>query len=174
MLVALAEARRALGEGEMPVGCALVCEDSRNVLATARNATNAQLNATAHAEVLALRAFYAAFPSALAARARLRRCTLFVTVEPCIMCAAALAACGVTRVVFGCPNDKFGGCGTLLSVHEGAAVCLYGEASAGSVAGGSAAEGGFAVVQNVRKEQAVGLLKDFYRRPNPRVAASPV
>lgn len=51
-------------------------------------------------------------------------CQLFVTVEPCIMCAGALALLGFGQVYFGCGNDRFGGCGSILSVHEtGCGTC---------------------------------------------------
>ena len=49
---------------------------------------------------------------------RTRRAELYVTCEPCIMCAAALSLVGLRRVVFGCANDRFGGCGSVLAVHE--------------------------------------------------------
>jgi tRNA(Arg) A34 adenosine deaminase TadA len=53
-----------------------------------------------------------------------RRCELYVTCEPCIMCAAALSLLRFRRVVFGCANDRFGGCGSVLAVHaQGAAPC---------------------------------------------------
>jgi tRNA(Arg) A34 adenosine deaminase TadA len=55
------------------------------------------------------------------------RCTLYVTVEPCIMCAGALSILRFKEVVFGCGNDRFGGCGSILSVHEeGAGACGHG------------------------------------------------
>lgn len=51
-------------------------------------------------------------------QAKLRQVTCYVSVEPCIMCAAALRIVGIKRVVMGCGNEKFGGCGTVLSVHN--------------------------------------------------------
>lgn len=52
------------------------------------------------------------------------RCQLYVTCEPCIMCAGALSLLGIPRVVYGCPNDKFGGCGSIVPVHQqGCGTC---------------------------------------------------
>ena len=52
------------------------------------------------------------------------RCELYVTCEPCIMCAGALSLLGFKRVIYGCPNDKFGGCGSVLDIHvKGCGSC---------------------------------------------------
>ncbi|XP_020577986.1 tRNA-specific adenosine deaminase 2-like [Phalaenopsis equestris] len=53
---------------------------------------------------------------------RFSSCDLYVTCEPCIMCAAALSILGIREVYYGCANDKFGGCGSILSLHEGASL----------------------------------------------------
>lgn len=82
---------------------------------------------------------------------------LFVTVEPCIMCAAALAKLRVKRVCFGCHNDRFGGCGSVMALHEG-----------GGGGGGGAP---FPIVAGVRAAEAIALLRDFYSRSNPSVTA---
>ena len=85
------------------------------VLARAHNATNATKNGTRHAELVAIDHILLErkLPPAV-----LAECDVYVTCEPCIMCAGALALVRVRRVVFGCRNDRFGGCGSILSVHQ--------------------------------------------------------
>jgi tRNA(adenine34) deaminase len=100
---ALREARAAAARGEVPVGAAVLAPDS-TVLACAGNRTEADADASAHAEMLALRA---------AARRlgtpRLIGCDLFVTLEPCPMCAAAMVHFRIRRLVFGAYDTKGGG-----------------------------------------------------------------
>jgi tRNA(adenine34) deaminase len=106
MRLALAEAREAAGRGEVPVGAIIVC--GGEVLARAANRTIAQQDATTHAEMLVLRAA----ASALGAW-RLSDCTLYVTLEPCAMCAGAIVLSRVGRVVFGAWDDKAGMAGSV-------------------------------------------------------------
>ena len=101
MLSALEEARNALASREVPVGCTFVCGRTGQVLATGRNRMTERCNATSHAELLAASYVLASSPTPEIGRARLRECTLYVTVEPCVMCAAAMLSLGVKRIVFG-------------------------------------------------------------------------
>ena len=103
---ALEAARSAAGAGDVPVG-ALVVRDGV-VIARAANRTLRDSDPTAHAEVLALRA-----ASASLGRWRLDDCTLFVTLEPCAMCAGAIVLARVQRVVFGAWDDKAGMAGSV-------------------------------------------------------------
>ncbi len=103
MLHALAEARAAAARGEVPVG-AVVLDPQGAVLAAAGNRTEAEHDASAHAELLALRAAARRVGSP-----RLPGCDLVVTLEPCAMCAAAAAMFRVRRVVFGAYDPKGGG-----------------------------------------------------------------
>ena len=107
---ALAEARLALATGDVPVG-ALVCDAGGSVLARGHNAREALQDPTAHAEVLALRA-----AAAVRGSWNLSGLTLAVTVEPCTMCAGALVAARIERVVFGCWEPKTGAAGSLWDV----------------------------------------------------------
>jgi tRNA(adenine34) deaminase len=108
---ALEVARGAIATGDVPVGAVLV--DARGVeLAAACNAREATGDPTAHAEMLALRA--GAYR--LGAGWRLTGCTLAVTVEPCTMCAGALVAARVDRLVFGAWEPKTGAVGSLWDV----------------------------------------------------------
>jgi tRNA(adenine34) deaminase len=106
MAVALAEARLAAEAGEVPVGAVVV--RNGEVIARASNRTIRDQDATAHAESLAIRAASAALDSW-----RLEGCTLYVTLEPCAMCAGALVLARVDRVVFGAWDPKAGMAGSV-------------------------------------------------------------
>lgn len=101
MKMALAEARQAAEEGEIPVGCVIVCQG--HVLAKAHNFTERLNDVTAHAEMQAI----TAAEDALGGK-YLSDCTLYVTVEPCVMCAGAIGWAQVKRVVFGAKDEKRG------------------------------------------------------------------
>ena len=103
MELALQEARAAAARGEVPVG-AVVLDGAGVVLAMAGNRTEADHDASAHAELLALRA-----AAQVRGSARLPDCTLVVTLEPCPMCAAAISAFRVGKLVFGAYDPKGGG-----------------------------------------------------------------
>ncbi len=102
MREALEEAARAEAEGEVPVG-AVVVEGGR-IIGRGHNAPIGRSDPTAHAEILALREAAAA-----ARNYRLEEATLYVTLEPCVMCAGALVAARVHRLVFGARDLRFGG-----------------------------------------------------------------
>jgi tRNA(adenine34) deaminase len=138
MAIALAEARQAGAQGDIPVGAVVVVDGQ--VVARAGNRRERDGDPTAHAEVLALRAAAAATGSW-----RLDGATLVVTLEPCPMCAGALVAARVARVVFGAANTDNGACGTLYNLcvdprlnHE------------------------VAVVHGVEAEAATALLDEFF------------
>lgn len=103
MEIALDEARAAAGRGEVPVGAVLLAPGG-SVVARAGNRTRELHDPTAHAEILALRAACAA-----AGSERLPGHVLYVTLEPCAMCAAALATARIARLVYGAPDPKSGG-----------------------------------------------------------------
>jgi tRNA(adenine34) deaminase len=106
MAEALEQARLALALGEVPVGAVVVSDGAR--VAAAANRTVTAADPTAHAEVLALRAAAAAL-----GEWRLSGCTLYVTLEPCAMCAGALVLARVDRVVFGAWDEKAGMAGSV-------------------------------------------------------------
>lgn len=109
---ALHEARRAPETGDVPVG-AVVVDASGAVLSSARNEREALGDPTAHAELFALRA---AARGADDGRWRLENATLVVTLEPCVMCAGAILAARVPRVVFGAWDEKAGAAGSVYDV----------------------------------------------------------
>jgi tRNA(adenine34) deaminase len=101
MQEALAEARLALEHADVPIGAAIVRDGA--VVARARNRREVDADPTAHAEVLAIREAARAL-----GRWRLSDCSLYVTVEPCAMCAGAAVLARIALVVFGAPDEKAG------------------------------------------------------------------
>jgi len=98
---ALQEAQAAFDEGEIPIGAVVVCKD--RIIARAHNLTETLHDVTAHAEMQAI----TAAANELGGK-YLTDCTLYVTVEPCIMCAGALGWSQMSRVVYGCADEKRG------------------------------------------------------------------
>ncbi len=141
MEMAFQEARAAAARGEVPVG-AVVVSGTGVVLAAAGNRTEADCDASAHAEMLALRAAASVMGSA-----RLSGCDLYVTLEPCAMCAGAISAFRMRRLVFGAYDVKGGG------VEHGARVFE----TAGAVHRPE-------VVGGVREIEAGALLREFFAR----------
>jgi tRNA(adenine34) deaminase len=136
---ALAEARAAAAAGEVPIGC-VVARDGA-VIARARNATIAARDPTAHAEILAIRAAAAALQSE-----RLVDCDLFVTLEPCPMCAAAISFARIRRLYYGVPDPKGG------AVENG--VKLYASPTCHHRP---------EVYPGIADREAAALLQDFFR-----------
>lgn len=101
MRQALQEAQKGYDEGEVPVGAVIVCRG--RVIARAHNQTERLTDVTAHAEMLALTS-----ASNYLGGKYLTECTLYVTVEPCTMCAGALGWSQITRIVYGCDDEKRG------------------------------------------------------------------
>ena len=139
MDLALREAERAAERGEVPVGAVIVRDGA--VLARAGNRTLADRDPTAHAEILAIRAAAAALGSE-----RLIDCDLYVTLEPCPMCAGAISFARIRRLYYGAADPKGG------AVDHG--VRLYGDATCHhrpEVYGG------------IGETASAALLKDFFR-----------
>lgn len=112
MLAALEEARRAIEHRDVPIGAVIVDRDGE-IVAKAHNEREARNDPTAHAEILALRTAASA-----AGGWRLGGHTMFVTIEPCPMCAGALVNARIDRVVFGAPDPKAGACGSLYNLSS--------------------------------------------------------
>jgi tRNA(adenine34) deaminase len=109
MEMALAEARAAATAGDVPVGAVIVRDNM--VVAAAGNRTLRDQDPTAHAELIVIRQASAALSSW-----RLERCVLYVTLEPCAMCAGAIVLARLPRVVFGAWDDKAGMAGSVADV----------------------------------------------------------
>jgi tRNA(adenine34) deaminase len=108
MTVALVEARAAAAAGDVPVGAVIVVDDS--IIGRGRNRRELDRDPTAHAEIVALR------EAARALGMWRVEATLYVTHEPCPMCAGALVNARIKRLVYGCPNPKAGAVASLYSI----------------------------------------------------------
>lgn len=146
-------AYEALAAQEVPVGCIFVYKG--DIIALGRNTVNETKNATRHAEINCIDQVYDycknlnihfndVFPEV----------NVYVTVEPCIMCAAALYSLKVNAIIFGCKNDRFGG----QTVFDVASV----------LAPLTVVKGGY------RASEAMDLLKEFYKGTNPNAPSSKV
>lgn len=170
MQMALHEAEEALKEGEVPVGCVVVDIATSTLLATGRNATNRCGHALAHAEFMAFQQISQSLSEGRGGCGSVS-CALYVTVEPCLMCAAMLrlhtTMCShraaeppslvLRHVFFGCANPRFGGNGSVLALHSDR-FPAFSSSSQAVVAYSS--DGGH------RAEEAVKLLQRFYEREN--------
>lgn len=139
MALAVDEARAAAAEGEVPIGAVVVCDGE--VVARAHNRRETDRDPSAHAEFSAMTAAAAALD-----RWRLTGCTVYVTLEPCLMCAGLMVNARVDRCVFGAPDPKGGAVGTLYDVS-----------------GDPRLNHEFEVVGGVLEEECAGLLRDFFR-----------
>jgi cytidine deaminase len=117
MQTALTEARAAFARAETPVGAVIIDPETNHIVAQAGNRTRELHDPTAHAEILAIRAACAALGSE-----RLAGLDLYVTLEPCAMCAAAISAARIARLCYGASDPKSGG------VEHGARVFVHSQA----------------------------------------------
>ncbi len=140
MKTALEEAREAAFRGEVPVGAVVVYEGK--VIATASNRREEDADPTAHAEILVLRK-----AAEFLGDWRLEGCTLYVTLEPCAMCAGALVNARVERLVYGASDPKAGFCESL-----------------GDLVRDQRLNHRLVVRSGVLKNECSELLKDFFRR----------
>lgn len=152
MAMALEEARRAAEAGEVPIGAVVVHQaydkgtrrftSEPQVLARAHNERETRKDPSAHAEFTAMLA---------AARAldawRLADCTVYVTLEPCIMCAGLMHQARIARCVYGASDAKAGALGSLYQVNEDARL-----------------NHAFEVTPGVMEEECAGVLKDFFKQ----------
>ena len=139
MEAALAEARLAAVGGEVPIGAVVVREGA--IVARGQNRVLRDVDPTAHAEIVALRAAAAALGNY-----RLAGCTLYVTLEPCAMCAGAMIHARLDRVVYGAADPKAGACGSVLAVLNHSQLNHQME-----------------VAQGILAEESAELLRGFFR-----------
>src|SRR5208337_1161823 len=137
---ALREAQKADSQGEVPVGAVVV--QGEKVIARGHNRPLGLSDPSAHAEVLALRR-----AAKKLGNYRLKGCDLYVTIEPCAMCAGAIIQARLRRVVFGTPDPKAGACGSALAVLNHPKVNHQVE-----------------VVSGVLAEESARILRDFFRQ----------
>jgi len=137
---ALACADEAATRGEVPVGAVVVCDD--RVVAQAGNRRETDCDPAAHAEFLAIEA-----ASRALGRWRLSDCTVYVTLEPCVMCAGLMQQARIARCVYGAPDPKAGALGTLYDLHADERL-----------------NHSFTVTSGVLASQATARLQDFFRQ----------
>ena len=148
MQMALREARKAYDAKEVPVGAVIVRDGS--VIARAWNQVETLKDATAHAEMLSLTSAQNAVGDW-----RLDGCTLYVTKEPCPMCAGAIVHCRPDRVVFGCPDAKGGAAGGWINLLESNPPLNH----------------RCDIVAGVLQEECVALLQSFFREARDKKKA---
>jgi tRNA-specific adenosine deaminase 2 len=127
------------------------------------NATNRSYNGTRHAEFIAINSILSSVTPKYSPDI-LQECDLYVTVEPCIMCASLLRQFGIRKVFFGAGNDKFGGTGGVLSIHRGNGVVDEEEGEGEEGRG----EADYEVSGGWLREEAIVLLRRFYVQENER------
>ncbi|MDF2572882.1 MAG: tadA [Sporomusa sp.] len=140
MGLALVEAKQAYDLGEVPIGAVLVID--QQVVASAHNMREIWHDATAHAEVIAIRE-----ACKVLSRWRLTGATLYVTIEPCPMCAGAIVMSRIDRLVYGSPDYKAGAVESLFNVVQNPALNHRLEVTSG-----------------VRADECTAIMKDFFRQ----------
>ncbi len=138
MEYAIKEAEQALRRKEVPIGAVIIHEN--RIIGRGYNQIESLQDPTAHAEMIAITAAATHIGSR-----RLEDCTLFVTLEPCAMCAGAIVLARVPRLVFGAYDPKAGSCGTLYNIVQDARLNHRVELTGG-----------------IRAEQCAALLKEFF------------
>ena len=163
MATAVKLAKYALDKGETPVACIFVDRVTNHIVAYGMNDTNNSLNGIAHAEFMAIEQIKQKFPNDHRGFIDFcSNCIVYVTVEPCIMCASALKQLQIYKIYYGCGNDRFGGNGTVLSINSNKSTLGYN----GSIFQQRSVPG-------LYRREAIMLLRYFYvkenkRSPNPR------
>ena len=145
MRLALAEAERAYALGEVPIG-AVILDETGTVIASGYNLRETQHDATAHAELIAIQ-----HACQRLGRWRLTGMTLYVTIEPCPMCAGAIVMSRISRVVYGSADSKAGACESLFNITGCSGLNHQPDVCAGVLA-----------------EECAALLKNFFRERRKR------
>ena len=140
MQIALAEAQKAADLGEIPIGAVLVIDDE--IIAKAHNMRETWKDATAHAEMIVIREACEKLD-----RWRLSGATLYVTIEPCPMCAGAIVMSRISRLVYGSPDSKAGAAESLFNVVNNPALNHMVEVTSG-----------------VCSEECTQIMKDFFQK----------
>ncbi len=136
---ALKEANMALEEGEVPVGAVVVCDNA--IIGRGHNRTENLRDPTGHAEIIALSAAATSLNNW-----RLNQATVYVTIEPCLMCTGALVLARIKKLVFGACDEKFGACGSVYNIPKDGSLNHT-----------------FEVTSGVLAEETKKLLQEFFR-----------
>lgn len=149
MNIALSKAEESFKAGEVPVGCIFIYKNE--IIASGNNTVNETKNATRHAEIICIdEVLNYCQINKLNYQQVFNNIDVVVTVEPCIMCAAALHQLQVNSIIYGCQNDRFGGCGSVFEVSG-----VY--------------QSSVKIISDVKGDEAMSLLKNFYKGDNPNV-----
>merc|ERR1719499_3006825 len=154
MEVALEEAWKAYERKEVPVGAVFI--RGNKIVARVHNLTNEERNATRHCEIIGVDVLMRSLKSTENLQ-DLSSFVIYVTCEPCVMCAAALRLVRIRKVFFGCRNDKFGGLGSVLSLHA---------------ADPEDENFSFEATGGILEKRCVSVLRSFYERGNPKLPPS--
>lgn len=148
----LAQAKLALAEKEVAIGCVFYHRDLGKVIARGRNSVNATKNACRHAELNCIDEvmLYCSRESIKAPHEVWAKIDVYVTCEPCIMCARVLRHLGVGKVVYGCSNERFGGCKSVVDVLSTERI----------------SERPLSYKHGVKEQETINLLKTFYSGEN--------
>jgi tRNA(adenine34) deaminase len=141
MLEAIAQARAAAALGEVPIGCVIVHDPTQAIVGRGHNRRETDRDPTAHAEIIALRE-----AGHTIGHWRLLDCTMYVTLEPCPMCAGALVNARIPRLVYGCDDPKAGAVRTLFQICEDARLNHRVEVQGG-----------------IMSDECAALLQDFFK-----------
>ena len=145
---ALALARQSAAEGEVPVGCVIVCRGQ--IVGRGRNRREQDKNALGHAEIQAIDEACRTLGGW-----RLWECTLYVTLEPCAMCAGAILNARIPRVVFGASDGKYGACGSVCDLFT------------------MAFNHHPQITKGVKEDEAAALMQEFFRNLRMELASRP-
>jgi len=144
MRAALREAEKALELDEVPIGCVIVQDD--RIIARGHNLTEQLKDATAHSEIMSITSASAALETRY-----LTDVTLYVTIEPCPMCAGAIVLSRIPRLVFGAYDAKAGACGTLFNIPEDKRLNHQ-----------------VHVVPGILDRECAGLISEYFRKKRPQ------
>ncbi|SMN20809.1 similar to Saccharomyces cerevisiae YJL035C TAD2 Subunit of tRNA-specific adenosine-34 deaminase [Maudiozyma saulgeensis] len=146
-------AKYALDHNETPVACIFVYEPTDEIIAYGMNDTNKSHTGIAHAEFMGIDQIQEKFGAENLVEI-FKDTVLYVTVEPCIMCASALKQLGIKRVYFGCGNERFGGNGTVLTINKDHSTISLNENKT------------YDAIPGIYRKEAIMLLRYFYVREN--------
>jgi tRNA(adenine34) deaminase len=142
MTQAIAQAQAAMAEGEVPIGCVIVHEPTGKIIGRGHNRRENEEDPTAHAEIIALRAAAKELGTW-----RLLDCTLYVTLEPCPMCAGAIVQARMPKLVYGCNDPKAGAVRTLYRICDDDRLNHRVE-----------------IVEGIQADACAELLREFFRQ----------
>lgn len=162
----LTQCEEAIILGEVPVGCVFVHIPTKKIIVKSHNLTNKTRNASSHCEINCIHELESIFSSkisktnylqkfnmknaeSITLKDLMKESALFVSCEPCIMCAYAISLINIKEVYYGCDNEKFGGNGSILSLHKGPGQKYQ-------------TYGGYL------KDEAIEVLRKFYSRGNEK------